>query len=356
MNRRFVLFAVLVLALAAAVAVRFAPGWLPGLLPAPIARASRPSLAGVRGWLGTPLDDDSLAGRPVAMLLWTATDPRSLEALAVLDGWAHAYEPAGVRVFAVHAPDFAFAADSAVPARAAHRLGVTLPIALDPALAIQSAAGGATSGPHLIVSDANGAVLVDSVGLGALASGELAVREMIARRSPGLALPPAAGARARAAPLTVYLDPERTPDGPLHGLESGRARVFTAEFRYQEEAAPFVPVAIGGWIPGPDGLTASRGGAANFVAIRYSAARVGVVLSPPADGPARVWVLVDRQWPDAATRDADLSGDATGAWIEVDEPRLYWVAHGTGPRMLQLSPDQPGVGVHALVFEGAPSR
>ena len=41
-------------------------------------------------------------------------------------------------------------------------------------------------------------------------------------------------------------------------------------------------------------------------------------------------------------------------YVDVAAPGLYWIEQGRGERVLKLSPDQPGVTLHALVFEGAP--
>jgi hypothetical protein len=40
-------------------------------------------------------------------------------------------------------------------------------------------------------------------------------------------------------------------------------------------------------------------------------------------------------------------------YLEVTAPGLYWIEQGRGERVLKLSPEQSGVTLHALVFEGA---
>lgn len=351
---RVVLAGAAVLALVVA-AIVLAPRWLPGLRPEPPPARTAPSLAAVRDWAGgRALTDDSLRGRPYALLAWTDADPRSLAALNVADVWHRAFSPHGVRVLALHTPDFAFAADTSVPGRLVRRLGLTLPVALDPSLAETAVLGGATDGPHLIVVSAAGEVLVDTVGVAGLAAGELALREALARERPGAALPPSPRLPDDLAVRTVYLGASRSPAGPLAKVAPGRVQTFTAEFRHQQEGRPWVAFPVGSWRPLADGLESHRGGAADFVAIRYSAARAGVVVSPPGHGEARLWVLRDEKWPDAAARDADVSGDAGGAWVNVTEPRLYWVDRGAGERVLKLSPDRAGLVIHAFVFEGVP--
>ena len=101
-----------------------------------------PRLDAAAGWInGGPLTPDSLAGRPTAVILWSDTDPRSLDALPWAESWHRAYAPFGARVVGVHVPDYSFGADSMVSARVARRMGLHFPIALDPHYQILSAFG-----------------------------------------------------------------------------------------------------------------------------------------------------------------------------------------------------------------------
>jgi len=71
-----------------------------------------PSLTTAAGWLnGGPLTADSLAGHPVVLLIWSDSDPRSLEVLPEVQGWHQAYARYGVRVVGVHVPDYSFGAE-----------------------------------------------------------------------------------------------------------------------------------------------------------------------------------------------------------------------------------------------------
>ncbi|HEV2106075.1 MAG TPA: hypothetical protein VGU27_10130, partial [Candidatus Eisenbacteria bacterium] len=234
----------------------------------------------------------------------------------------------------------------------ARRLAPALPIALDPSLRVAQALGGVAGGPALVIADERGRVVLDTTG--ALAAGESALRAILARTRPDAVLPPAAGGAPLPVVRELRFSPGRIAAGPLAGAEPGRERMYAPVFRYQEEGRPETPYPVGEWRLDPDGLTATRGGAASFVAIRYSAARAGVVLSPPRDGAARVWVLRDGDWPAAAHRGEDVAAEGGAAVVEVREPRLYWVDQGGGMRTLRLSPDRPGVTLHALVLADAP--
>jgi hypothetical protein len=113
-----------------------------------------------------------------------------------------------------------------------------------------------------------------------------------------------------------------------------------------------VPYPVGRWTPSAEGLTAARGGAMNFVAIRCPGGRASVVLRPPAEGAARVWILEDDAWLGEAARGEDVRVDARGAsYVEVAEPRLYRIAELGAERVLKLSPEERGITFYAFAFE-----
>ncbi|HTR96737.1 MAG TPA: hypothetical protein VMH61_02450 [Candidatus Acidoferrales bacterium] len=358
-SRRLVIVTgTLVLAVAFVTAL-VVPRFVPGLrAPIPVAAGALPPLARANAWFDTaPLTADSLRGRPVALLFWRDTDPLGLAALPVAEAWYREFAPLGARVVAVHEAEFSFAQHPAVAAAVAKRLGLSLPVADDSTGFIEGLLGGMDEGPRVVVADASGRLVSDTVA--ALAQGQRALAGAVrdARRAAGLATP------GELAPLdvslptgerTVHLGAGRVESGPLRVLPPGRDEVFTAEFRYEESGEPWAPYPVGGWRTGVEGVLATRGGAANFIAIRYSAARAGVVVTPPAGGSAKFWILRDDRWQRPEERDEDVTADARGAGsVLVTEPRIYWLDRGTGTRVLKISPETPGATVNAFVFTGA---
>ncbi|HUK62734.1 MAG TPA: hypothetical protein VLV15_05350, partial [Dongiaceae bacterium] len=112
---------------------------------------------------------------------------------------------------------------------------------------------------------------------------------------------------------------------------------------------------VGRWTPSAEGLTAARGGAANFVAIRHDGGRVSAVMTPPASGTARAWILDAEGWLKPDERGADVHVDARGAtYVDVTEPRLYTIANATRAGALKLSPEEPGLTIDSFVFEVSP--
>jgi hypothetical protein len=280
-----------------------------------------------------------------------------------VEAWHQAFAPYGVRVVGIHVPEFAFAADSAVVASAARRLGLTFPIMLDPWLEPWRSFGPLAAGPRFVLADTTGKVVFDAAGEDALDLVERALRRQLEAFRPDLRFPSepggdAAGAtrRTRARPeppAPVYLGTSRVSRGPLAGAATGQRQMFTAQFRYQVEGEPRVPYPVGFWTPTVEGLIASRGGAENFVALRYDAGPLGAVLSPPRSGSARLWILRDERWLGVDDLGADAQRDGRGAsFVLVTEPRLYLLCRERGGgHVVKLSPEAPGVTIHAFTFE-----
>jgi len=334
-----------------ALTVFVGPRLLPGLTgPRSAPQGERPALALLTLWAaGEPLTEDSVAGRPALFVLFDDTDPAAEPALLAAERWHRAFAP-HARIVAVHVPGYAFAADSGVPARLARRLALTLPVASDATLRLSATLGARRDAPEFALFDASGRRV--PLASATLADAELALREALQRiqapvtPAPFTPLPPLPEASR------IELGAGRVAEGPLAGRQAGEEPFFSAQFRYQEQGRRAIPHPVGPWRVGADGITAMRGGAAQFVAIRYSAGRVGVVISPPPHGESRVWVLRDEAWPGPQVRGRDLLTDAAGGvFVHVSEPRLFWIDVGSGERTLKLSPEQAGVTLHAFVAE-----
>jgi hypothetical protein len=234
-------------------------------------------------------------------------------------------------------------------------MGLTFPIALDPSYQVRSRLGGAASG-GLVFADGGGRVAL-ATDLEQLDRVDHAIRDTLRRTRPGSGFPQTlepAPSVARAIRF-VPLGAGRVESGPLATVIPGRPSVFTTQFRFQEEGQDYVPYPVGRWIATAEGLVADRGGASEFVAVRNPGERMLAVLSPQPTGSTRVWILADSGWLPPAERGADVQADARGAtYVEVDEPRLYEIAHSGPARVLRLSPDTPGLVIHQLVFERLP--
>jgi hypothetical protein len=313
------------------------------------------------GWHhGGPLTADSLGGSIVVLAVFSDTHPSTYETLPRLEQWHEAYARFGVRVVGVHAPEYAFATDMKVVERLAARLGLSFPIVEDPGLQTLAALGSRGNEVLLVLAGPDGRVREVRVAgdppldLPLLEHG---LRALLRDAHPGRNFPGGAGPGApepgTPSPVrTVRLGSSSVVDGPLAGAAHGRAQPFTAQFRFEVEGTPYVPYPVGWWIARPEGIEAARGGAAQFLAIRYDAPRVGVVASPPPSGHTRLWILRDEAWLPAAALGEDAKSDASGAsYVDIEAPGLYFVTRGPGAHVLKLSPEDPGLTLHALTFE-----
>lgn len=355
MRRPRFLLILLALTLSLAALVVVGRGRLPGLAPKaldPDAAARRyaldlPELPATLDWVqGGPIDPDSLAGLPVILAEFSGTDPREREWLRGIEEWYEAYTPLGVRVVGVLRPQFGFARDPGFVRRLAARQGLRFPIALDTTSATPAAPG------RVLMSDGEGRVLLSARAPDASERARLDAlfRERVFPNAPPA--PPATRPAAPHALEVLGLGTRQFSRGPLANARPGATVTFVTQTRFEEEGRRGVPVPVGRWTTLEDGLRAARGGAANFVAIRYDAERVSVVASPPPGTRARLWLLRDEQWIPAAARGDDVKADASGAtYVELDEPGLFVLSGGKGSHVMKLSPDRAGVTLHALMFD-----
>jgi hypothetical protein len=335
---------------------------LPRFAPASTEQTTRVARADVvaalrsaSAWLnGDRAVADSLDAGPAVVAIWSDTDPRCLDGLPRVEGWYQAYRRYGVRVVGVYAPDFSFGVDAAIPARVARRLGLSFPVALDPSYLVRSRLAPLATGPAILVLEPDRR-LSAAVGFDDLDRVDHLLRDRLRRQRPDLDFPVEPAPTPSAAPREmrlVHLGAGRVPTGPLASTQSGRTETFTTQFRFQEEGRSYVPIPVGRWTSTSEGVVAARGGAADFVAIRNPGDRVFAVMSPRRSGLSRVWILAEQAWMPPGERGVDVRADGRGAtYVNVTEPRLYEIAQAGKERVLRLSPEEPGLALHAFVFE-----
>lgn len=335
-------------------------------VPAALGLRAVPPVEEAAGWVnGGPWSADSLRSSVAALVYWSETDPASERALADAEAWRRAYGRFGVRVLGIHTPDFAFAADTAFAGRVARRLRLSYPIAVDPSYRLAIGVPGALGRPAYVIAGPNG--IVFEGGAADRDRADAALRRAIAAADPRATVPvdpdPESLAAVAGAAVNsveeryVHLGTSRAERGPFAGGEPGRTQTYTAQFRFQEEGEPYVAYPVGRWTPQADGAIAARGGASTYVSIRSEGGAAWAVLAPPPTGPSRVWVLANGDWIARDAAGADVRFESNGAsYVLVDEPRLYQLARASGPVVLKLSPEHPGLTCYAFAFErGAPA-
>jgi hypothetical protein len=141
-------------------------------------------------WLNVAfLRMDQLIGRSVVLLeFWDFARVNSLRTLPYLKAWHERYSGAGLRVILVQAPGYSFGRDRDVAARAVERLGVAMPVVLDPDFAVWREYGN-KGWPGRYVFDREGALRLVHYGEGEYEVTELAVQELLRELDPGISVP-----------------------------------------------------------------------------------------------------------------------------------------------------------------------
>jgi hypothetical protein len=224
-------------------------------------------------WLNVPfLQVSTLLGSSVPLVwFWDCCSLNSLRALPYLKQWHERYSAAGLRVIAVHSPQFDFGRQATIVTDAARRLEITFPVALDSSYEVWRAYGNEVW-PALYLWDRRGLLRHYHFGEGEYQQIELAIQELLREIDGELELP--------------------EPMAPLRQTDRPDALVRApTSHRYLEEDR--------------SGRTV---GAGEELSVRYQGATAAAVL----DGAGEVEVVVDGK---------------PVLELQLDGPRLYELVH-----------------------------
>ena len=284
---------------------------------------------GITRWLNSPtLALDELRGKVVLVDFWTYTCINCLRTLPYLRDWNEKYAGKGLVIVGVHTPEFEFEKIESNVREAVARERVTWPVAMDNDYATWRAYQNRWW-PHKFLIDQNGTVRYDHIGEGAYEETERKIQELLIEAGFDVSTIPLGGVTVDEEPgfttrelyaglawssggylgntasssdgaVLAFSDPGQHEDGRiyLHGVwdldsESARHARMTQDFQ-------------------------------DYVAIRYRAASVHVVLRPEGSEPFVVVVTLDDQPVPSSARGDDVRVDAEGnTYFQVDSPRLY---------------------------------
>ncbi len=235
----------------------------------PGAAISAPDFPPETRWINTPFVRlGTLLGRHAPLVwFWDLASLNSLRALPYLLEWHRRYEASGLKIVAVHSPQFDFGHDADNVEAAVARLGIPFPVAVDSDFAIWRLYGNEVW-PALYLWDRRGVLRHYHFGEGLYEDSETAIGAVLREIDEEVALPaPMAPLRATDAPGTLVKPP--TPHSYLNSDRTSR------------------PIAPG-----------------ETLRIRYAAAGAVAVLD--GDGPVDVWL-----------------DDERVRTVELDGPRLY---------------------------------
>ncbi|HYB29308.1 MAG TPA: redoxin domain-containing protein [Solirubrobacteraceae bacterium] len=317
--------------------------------------AELPSLGGATGWLNSePLSPESLHGRPVLIEFWTFTCINWIRTLPYVRSWYEKYLHDGLVVLGVHTPEFEVERDIGHVRRAAERMRIEYPIAVDSDYRIWRALGN-QYWPALYFADADGQIRHHRFGEGEYEYSELVIQLLLrAAGAPNvsrkLAPVDARGVEAAAdwdnlrSPET-YIGYARAENFASPGLP---ARDQPQEYALPDALPPNHWALAGEWTVGPQAavLNASSG----RIAHRFHARDLHLVMAPrPGNQPVRFRVLLDGDLPGAARGiDTDERGEGT-----VTEPRLYQLIRQSGDitdRTFEITFLDRGVQAYVFTF------
>jgi|SRR5690348_4145233 len=319
------------------------------------AEGSLPPLTGATGWLNSPpLSATDLRGKVVLVEFWTYTCINWLRTLPYVRAWAEKYKEQGLVVLGVHTPEFPFEHDVENVRRAAKKLRVAYPIALDNDFAIWKAFDN-HYWPALYFVDARGHIRHHRFGEGDYEQSEVVIQRLLADTGieyvyDGLVSVEAGGVEAAAdwgslESMENYVGYARTENfASPGGLEEGERRVYAAPARLQRDHWAL----SGDWTVEEQAVVLNA--ANGRIVYRFHARDLHLVMGPAARGTAvRFRVRLDGQAPGAAHgNDIDAQGSGT-----TTDQRLYQLIRQPEPivdRQFEIEFLDPGVEAFAFTF------
>ena len=294
-------------------------------------------------------------GDIVLVDFWDYTCVNCLNTLPYLRAWHERYQPFGLRVAGVHAPEFPFARDWTLIERAIHDLGISWPVAIDNDYRIwQSYAN--RYWPAKYLADGRGYLRYYHFGEGGYGETETVIQNLIREQRPDAELPPLLeplrdrdmpGAVCYRPTPELYLGYQRGLFGVPDQLRDDVAADYAAPNRRAINAAYL----DGRWTVRGDHAEAAGTGAA--LSVWYQAAEVNLVLHPGASaGPATVELTLDDAPVPAHLRGADVVEAGGRTLVQVDHPRMYRLIAGDAfeEHELRLRAADPGVQSYAFTF------
>lgn len=314
---------------------------------------------GGAGWInGTPVTPADLRGKVVLVDFWEYTCLNCLRTLPYLREWYRRYRDRGFVIIGVHAPEFDFSAKRSNVVAAARWLDVTWPVVLDDRFTIWKRYGNSVW-PHEYLYDQNGRLVESVLGEGGYPQTEARIQALLRAADPRVALPPVMALL----PQDSYDKPGAVCYPHTPELLVGRNPIanapassnFAADSDYADTTSSPQDGAI--YLQGFWHLTseaAVSGESNGYLALRYHAIQLVVVMRPEAGAAVRLDVAQDGK--PVAKEDAgkDLRYDERGrSYVTVDASRAYDLVMNArfGTHELKLSPAGSGLGIYDFAFE-----
>jgi len=293
-------------------------------------------------------------GQVLLIDFWEYTCINCIRDFAVLKRWYRKYHPYGFEIVGVHYAEFTMGSNASNVRDAAKRFQMPWPVVADPKGSIWRAYH-SNVWPNRYLIDQEGDIVLHVEGETDNEVMEAKIRELLAKTHPEVSqIPP---------------DPPENTFAPSCGIPTdetyvgdfyGRGAITNAQHHSDGDATSFKAsgappdgkvMLSGRWTPLREGASsAEKHGEAT---LRYHARSVYAVLSvEDPKKPVRVYLLQDGKPLGQSESGMDVRFDSQGSFLEVGEPRMYYLVKNStfGSHLLMLEPQAPLVTLHSFTY------
>ncbi|MSQ33130.1 MAG: redoxin domain-containing protein [Dehalococcoidia bacterium] len=317
----------------------------------------------IHAWLNSePLTIAALRGKVVLIDFWTYTCVNCVRTLPYIKQWDTSYRDQGLVIIGVHSPEFQFERELANVQRAVDGFNVKYAVALDNDFATWKNFRN-RYWPAKYLIDKDGYIRYRHFGEGAYAETEEQLQELLREAGGVVALgsqiPRGEGVYADSAlrdlTIELYLGHKRGSYYTYLGNPEGYKT--DTPYSYQDYGLHFRNQFYlqGSWTIAEDGVEHARAtpGYEDYIALKYTARTVNLVLKPLTDESLRSLITLDGAPLTAAAKGDDVVIEADGkSYLVVREPRLYNLVKDQhlASRELKIYADSPAFAAFAFTF------
>jgi thiol-disulfide isomerase/thioredoxin len=293
-------------------------------------------------------------GHVLLVDFWEYTCINCIRDFSVVKRWYAKYHPYGFDVVGVHYGEFAIAFKVENVRQAAKRFQLPWPVVADTHGSIWKAYD-SDVWPNRYLVDPEGNIVLHIEGEGNDRPMEAKIRELLAATHPEVNKIPLDPAEDTFAPQCgICTDETYVGDwfgrGALENSQGYHDGAVT-HFRSASEPKDGGVMLDGEWLTEQDGMTSAA--KTDTAQLRYHARSVYAVLSVEnPKKPVRLYLLQDGKPLAHDEAGADVQFDAQGSYIEVSEPRMYYLLKNKafGSHLLSLEPQASGFDLHSFTY------
>lgn len=289
-------------------------------------------------------------GRVLLIDFWEYTCINCIRDFSVLKRWYAKYHTFGFDIVGVHYGEFAmgFGADNV--RRAAKRLQLPWPVVADLHGSIWNAYKSRVW-PNRFLINQSGDIVLHVEGETGNQEIESKIRELLLPDHPEISKIPADPDENPLLPQCGTVTDETYVAGALENQQPHKEGAVV-DFKASQEPHDGRVMLSGKWQINRDGVSTDdkKGGSAS---LRYHARSLYAVLSVEnPNKPVRLYLVQDGKPLTADDAGSDVKFDSQGSYIEVAEPRMYYVIKNpaSGSHLLVLNAERRGLALHSFTY------